>query len=462
MTWKVHLGAVPEVLREIPDGSVQTCITSPPYYGLRAYTGEPGMIGLEPTLQEHLANLVAVFREVWRVLRDDGTCWINCGDAYSSGGQAKGNSDSGLAPKQRLLLPARVALALQDDGWWIRSEIIWAKGLSFCPTYSGSCMPSSVKDRPTDSHEMVYLLSKKPRYFYDADAVREADGGRGSGNVAAKSGDETGGPGCNIARSVPWKAGGGRNLRTVWTINPQGYKEAHFATFPEALVKPCILAGTSEKGACSECGAPWRRVVERDLSGCETEWSEVRDVRNAEEIARFLRASREAAGLTRKAVDDALGTKTLYSWFEGRPAGIETPTIEQWEKLKPIIGFDGRHDADVARTKLVEVTNRKPKRADLIAPSENQAQPKRTTTGWEPTCEHADAPVVPCVVLDPFSGSGTTGVVALRLGRDYAGCEISPEYLAMSERRLANALNPEARPLKVSDGQFDLFGDGAA
>ncbi len=298
MSWTVHRGPVPEVLREIPDGSVQCVVTSPPYWGLRAYTGEPGMIGLEPTLQEHLANLVSVFEEVKRVLRDDGTVWLNYGDCYAQGGRAKssgerekdaaraqekdydlgswgskrvdGSADraagtdkgSGLAPKQRLLMPARVALALQDAGWWIRSEIVWAKGVSFCPAYSGSCMPSSVKDRPTDSHEMVYLLTKRPRYFYDADAVRE-QGTYPAGTKAAKGSQERRDVGGVNARPPEYAVySGTRNLRTVWTINPQGYKEAHFATFPEALVKPCILAGTSEKGACSECGAPWRRVVE--------------------------------------------------------------------------------------------------------------------------------------------------------------------------------------------------------
>ena len=138
--------------RRLPlaDASVHCVVTSPPYWGLRAYGGEIGMIGLEPSFDEHLANLVAVFQEVWRVLRDDGTLWLNYGDAY-------------IGPKNLLMMPARVALALQDDGWIIRSDIIWAKP---------NPMPESTTDRPTSAHEHMFLLSKRPRYFYDADAVR--------------------------------------------------------------------------------------------------------------------------------------------------------------------------------------------------------------------------------------------------------------------------------------------------
>jgi len=228
-------------LRELPDESVQCVVTSPPYWGLRDY-GVEGMIGLEPTLAEHLAKLVEVFREVRRVLRDDGTLWLNYGDAYAGSPARVGYGDQqkegaywkgadgcdptngkrlpvkrGLAAKQRLLMPARAALALQADGWWVRSEIVWAKGLSFCPTYSGSCMPSSVRDRPTDSHEMVYLLTRSPRYFYDADAVRERWADSRMGAAGGRNWDTperlTGGS--RRPQEAPRTAG--RNLRTVWT-----------------------------------------------------------------------------------------------------------------------------------------------------------------------------------------------------------------------------------------------------
>ena len=235
-------------LRSLPDRSVHCIITSPPYWGLRDY-GVEGQIGLEPTPEEYVQRIVAVFREARRVLRDDGTTWLNLGDCY-----ARSRSAWGLKAKDLVGIPWRVAFALQEDGWYLRSDIIWHKP---------NPMPESVRDRPTKAHEYVFLLAKSPRYFYDADAVREESHYRapkGSGTGRGRySGDEMG--------SVP--SGGvsanplGRNRRDVWTIPTRPYKGAHFATFPPALVEPCLLAGTSERGACPECGAPWRRVVER-------------------------------------------------------------------------------------------------------------------------------------------------------------------------------------------------------
>jgi hypothetical protein len=162
-----------------------------------------------------------------------------------------------------------VALALQADGWYLRSDLIWAKGISFCDTYSGSCMPESVRDRPTKAHEYVFLLSKKPRYFYDADAVREESstpwhgvGGYREGNI-----DNNWGP-SEYRNDERERAG--RNLRTVWAINPGSFPEAHFATFSPALVEPMIRASTSERGVCPACGSPWERVTEKS-----TEYSPV-------------------------------------------------------------------------------------------------------------------------------------------------------------------------------------------
>ena len=260
--------------RHIPlaDESVQCCVTSPPYWGLRSYHGGENMIGLEPTFEQHIENLVAVFREVRRVLRQDGTCWINYGDAYTSGGRStyrSGVSDNkghqvqddmprpatpaDLKPKDLMLMPARVALALQADGWWVRSEVVWHKP---------NPMPESVTDRPTNAHEKVYLLTKSPRYFYDSEAVRTpqsptAHGGSINPKKPPRDGHE-GSPGYADALT------GGANLRNVWTISTQGVSAAHFATFPEALVEPCILAGTSAEGACAQCGALWERMVDKE------------------------------------------------------------------------------------------------------------------------------------------------------------------------------------------------------
>ena len=237
------------------------------------------MIGLEPTFDEHLERLVAVFREVRRVLRSDGTLWLNYGDAYASTppGSGKGMSGksglngagstryqktmdaalggrkdtirgSGLKAKDLMMMPARVALALQADGWWVRSKVIWHKP---------NPMPESCTDRPTSSYEELFLMSKRATYFYDADAVRLPPTGR---TDAMKFGA----PPERMDGDRSYKCDGtvGANLRNVWTIATHSFPDAHFATFPPALVEPCIRAGTSERGVCAQCGAPRVREVE--------------------------------------------------------------------------------------------------------------------------------------------------------------------------------------------------------
>jgi DNA modification methylase len=230
----IHCGDVRDVLPTLDAGSVQCVVTSPPYWGLRNY-GVDGQIGLEPTPDAYITTLVAVFREVRRVLRDDGTVWCNLGDSFMD--------------KQLQQIPARVALALQADGWYLRSDIIWAKGLSFCPSYAGSVMPESCTDRPTSAYEHVFLLTKQARYYYDADAVREQGGGR-DGDMRERPFTNKRAAAMGVAPSGNEKAGTWdgngctRNLRNVWTINPANFSEAHFATFPMALVEPCIKAGS--------------------------------------------------------------------------------------------------------------------------------------------------------------------------------------------------------------------------
>ena len=225
----IYQGDTRDVLPTLDAGSVQCVVTSPPYWGLRDY-GVEGQIGLEPTPDAYITTLVAVFREVRRVLRDDGTVWLNLGDSFMD--------------KQLQQIPARVALALQADGWYLRSDIIWAKGLSFCPSYAGSVMPESCTDRPTSAYEHVFLLTKQARYYYDVEAVRETAVGCGGGPYsdkthAARRGVVSGGN--HSGQPSPATA---RNLRNVWAINPQPFREAHFATFPMALVEPCIRAGS--------------------------------------------------------------------------------------------------------------------------------------------------------------------------------------------------------------------------
>ena len=219
----------------IPDNSVDCVVTSPPYWGLRDYSTE-GQLGLEETPEEWVTNLVAVFREVWRVLKPTGTLWMNLGDSYSD--------------KQLTGQPWKVAFALQDDGWYLRSDIIWSKP---------NPMPESARDRPTKAHEYVFLLTKSPRYYYDADAIRErhADWERGAHGERVGSGDdERPQPGVRTGTFNAKDRHGadraynpsGRNKRTVWEIPTQPYPEAHFATYPEKLVEPCILAGCPQDG----------------------------------------------------------------------------------------------------------------------------------------------------------------------------------------------------------------------
>ena len=330
------------------------------------------MIGLEPTFGEHLTALTAVFREVRRVLREDGTCWLNYGDAYASNGQPGGfaigsagvtvdgnrsetrdaagmvrKADGiGLKPKDLMMMPARVALALQADGWWLRSEIVWHKP---------NPMPESVTDRPTSAHEKLYLLTKASRYFYDAEAVRVPHTGPPPefyGNVKGynpKRGESKGWLQVGKREYNP----AGANLRNVWSVPTFSFSSAHFATFPPKLVEPCIKAGTSERGACAKCGAPWRRVV----------------------------------------------------------ATSRVETQQTWNKKQG--GDDG------------------PPVSDGYIPHSVNTE----TTGWEPTCG-CGAETRPCVILDCFGGAGTVGLVADRLQRDAVLIEISSEYAEMARQRI--------------------------
>ena len=339
------------------------------------------------------------------MLRADGTCWLNLGDSYYNyRGEHNRRSDKdlskrktlqqnhhnidarpnemlveGLKAKDLIGIPWRVALALQADGWWLRSDIIWHKP---------NPMPESVTDRPTKAHEYVFLLTKSARYFYDADAIKEdfADDRMGNpgggGNYSRKvfgkdgacpiSGGMKSGKDCAMTTGI-WNENGtasGRNKRTVWTIPTKPFPKAHFATFPPALIEPCILAGTSEKGCCVECGSPWERVVEK-----------VGGIKNTN----YENESRSAM----------------------QRGGKASTTL-------------------------------------------NAVPPESKTIGWQPTCKckgekndtihilhnresvlsgGVNNSVAPCVVLDPFFGSGTTGIVSYKHGRKFIGIELSGTYL---------------------------------
>ncbi len=212
----VFQGDAKEILSQLPSGFFKCCVTSPPYWGLRDYASER-QIGAENDPSEYISRVVAVFKEVLRVLTDDGTLWLNIGDSYTSGNRGyrapdkknpvrampyRAKTPSGLKPKDLIGIPWRLAFALQEAGWYLRSDIIWEKP---------NCMPESVKDRPTKSHEYIFLFSKSLKYYYDYESLQEPSG---------------------------------RNRRTVWSIQTEPYPGAHFATFPPKLVEPCIIAGS--------------------------------------------------------------------------------------------------------------------------------------------------------------------------------------------------------------------------
>ena len=400
------------------DGIAQTCVTSPPYYGLRDYgtarweggdagcdhrhggqvpqtknlaaassvsTGlRPGtdnsvcgkcgarridsQIGLEQTPAAYVAQIVAAMREVWRVLRPDGTLWLNLGDSYASSTKGSGGGwaadptnyaykaqaygarsfNMGDAKAKDLMgIPWRVAFALQDDGWYLRSDIIWAKP---------NPMPESVTDRPTKAHEYVFLLAKQPRYFYDAEAIKEESSGVSGGpfSQATKGARLAVGGGPEVGRPVDT---GSRNARSVWTIATQPYSGAHFATMPPELARRCILAGSSARGQCPKCGAPWVRVVER--------------------------------------------------------TGID---YKSQETIKTDKAGQGVNRAHSLNGKTHQVAN-------------------MATNSFAPSCECGAGDPVPQIVLDPFAGSGTTAMVALQNGRRAIGTELNPKYLRLQDDR---------------------------
>jgi len=254
--FEVLVGDCQEMLSMfIEDRYVQTCVTSPPYFGLRDY-GHEGQIGLEETPGEYVRKLVEVFREVKRVLKDDGTLWLNIGDSYASNPASGGAQSSkmtggehkrtpserkyqrpdGLKPKDLIGIPWMLAFALRADGWYLRQDIIWHKP---------NPMPESVRDRCTKAHEYVFLLSKSERYFFDAEAMKEPSAQPERAGKLERS-FSTGKPDAvlrqDVGRAVMRTET--RNRRSVWTVATRPYKGAHFATFPPALIEPCILAGS--------------------------------------------------------------------------------------------------------------------------------------------------------------------------------------------------------------------------
>jgi len=431
-------------LLPLADKSVHMIATSPPYWGLRSYDTGPNKAaelgaekihdclawarGEEPCGACYVCNMRTWAMEMYRVLRDDGVMFLNLGDSYSGGGSGQNfldvngtrpgggrvkeagsyghiktsrkPQDIGLKPKDLCGIPQRVVLALQADGWYWRSEIIWHKP---------NAMPSSVTDRPSTDHEYVFLLTKRGRYYWDAEGVREeyamtswtAESDKAGTTKRGKDGIRSGEKGNDRANGA---ADGthygatsflnsyhqsGRNLRTVWTISTIGYPGAHFATWPPALVERMVKAGTSERGVCPECGKPWRRVVDKG--------EPVNTPRNPNDVQPYPAGS---------GYNNGSGATTLHK---------------------------------------VRVSE---------------------TTGWRPTCAHADAAPVPAIVLDPFCGSGTTLLVARQLGRVGLGFDLSETYLRdnAAVRLGHDKLTAWGRGIRDATDYSDLFrtnGNGA-
>ena len=299
MAERILLGDALEQLRRLPPESVHTCVTSPPYYNLRDY-GAAGQIGNEASVEEYLQTLVSVFREVRRVLRPDGTMWVNMGDSYAGSGKGRmadgthydkkpsksGNYGgtrnghlkktvaAGCKPKDLIGVPWQLAFALRADGWYLRQDIIWNKS---------NCMPESVRDRCTKSHEYIFLLSKSERYYFDAAAISEpVTSTKGNARTFRGGGAYTGGRAHDNSAQVERESHGNRenqtgrrNKRDVWTVSTNGFRGAHFAVFPEKLIEPCILAGSPEGGMVLDpfAGSGTTGVVakrlRRDFIGCE-------------------------------------------------------------------------------------------------------------------------------------------------------------------------------------------------
>lgn len=430
-------GDVLEVLKTLPSESVDCCITSPPYYGLRDYgtakweggnpecnhwrdnqitdscsTGQSNFtsgcgdsiykdvckkcgakridsqIGLEPTPEDYVAKMVEIYRDVRRVLKPQGTCWLNIGDSYAGSGgngsveQSVGQTKfvkfdsptkkiSGIKPKDLVGIPWRVAFALQADGWYLRQDIIWNKP---------NPMPESMTDRCTKSHEYVFLLTKQPQYYFDNEAIKEP-----SVDNESYEGRRERNPGTMMLfDSKNYKMSGSiqdngklksgmvypfRNRRSVWTITTKPFMEAHFATFPEDLIEPMIRAGTSEKGVCPDCGKAWERMVEHTAGTMNIR---IRDAKKG-----------------------ILGSKS---------------------------GISGqRYTATEKECQNYDINN------------ETIGQTK--TIGWQPSCQ-CGKQSIPAVVLDIFMGAGTTAVVAKKLGRHFIGIELNPKYIEIAKKRI--------------------------
>ena len=434
-----------------------------------------GALGLEPTVGLYLEHLVGVFHELRRVLRDTGVAWVEIGDSFSThpagltglkrwkastlsnrdntGAEQAGSIDrrsNGLREKNLSLVPCRLAIALQDEGWIVRSVVVWNRP---------NPMPESIRDRPAQAHSYILMLAKEPRYFYDAEAVREgAVGGHSWGNRSIrKVGDEE----SNIRSKPSWyesmsyqvPSGGSRNLRSVWTIPSQAYPGSHFAVFPERIPEIAILAGTSEKGACPECGAPWKRIVGRSNPSLEEAGPSTRGWANTHQQTSNPQSveslHRNDGGVYSSAV--TAGWAPTCACYPDPCDRCHRPWVRQ-NAVQKASTFNVRvRDAKAGilgqKSGLGgEVADATEEEMDAYEGGASAASSpyrlREVEVAW-PGC--ACRRPLPCVVLDLFAGSGTTLAVAKRLGRRSIGIELSPAYIALIRERVAEARTETAR-----------------
>ncbi len=425
-TVRLYRGHVLDVLAGLPPRSVHCVVTSPPYWALRSYLGDghdqkhlelgsekvpdcgqlmevqPGLFRKGNCAERdwatgcYVCRMVLVCRELRRVLRDDGTFWLNLGDTWGSGG---GNLSG---------IPWRVALALQADGWVLRQDVIWCKP---------SPMPESIRNRCTKAHEYVFILAKRMGYYYDAEAIKTdaepafrvmgtdtnrktllrhyAAGGRGSGNQV---------PGGTMS------SGNLANRRSVWTVSTQGYPGAHFAAFPPKLIEPMIKAGTSEKGCCADCGAPWVRIVEE---------TKLRRDRPNE----YTKRQPDEEGIGNTCANDVAGVET-------RTVGWR-PSCECHGKLVKRRGTRLGY-GDYNMTDNPDETGMSKSLSARAGCARELREFPTTVTNYVSDIPLDEHPIEPCVVLDPFVGSGTTLAVCIGLGRHSVGIDLSETYLRVN------------------------------
>lgn len=452
MTTTTHTiinGDVLKALKTIPDNSVHCIITSPPYWNLRNYNVD-GQIGLEPTPEEYVNKIVEVSRELKRLLRPNGTYWINLGDSFSS------KAYNNLKPKDLVGIPWSVAFALRDDGWWLRSDIIWQKV---------NAMPSSVTDRCTSSHEYIFMLAKSKQYFFDMDAIKEPwkPEVAASVNGKIKRTRDSGGrkDGFTVVSGTVGDPSG-RHKRDVWSITVKGFKGVHFAIFPPDIPEICIKAGTSEYGCCPKCGAPYKRIVETNLDRLEpVEPIERKGVMLTPEDSAKVLYIEKYGGDYRISIE---GDKHHEVWSNQLIKGGRTKHYEEkgysliwWgvpgqpdEEWKKACGADsngeykGESEKWLKQDELGKATytgfnkrwKAKQQNASDVKRRILEGMVSKKTVRWEPTCSCNAGDPVPCTVLDPFLGSGTTSLVARNLNRNSIGIELNKSYIDIIKKRL--------------------------